>query len=881
MKFKQIMILLLGIFLVGFSNVTVGQDLALLGDGQETPEPGGCTCQVLQEQLAEIEERLTALELPSEGFAAEPTSAKDGPGPGACDCVVIQEQLASICLRLDALGSTCTESPEEPISADGGPGSDVCDCLVIQGQLNVIFIKIEELEHINKPVGATNISLLRDYNDESIMGDIVTDSMLWRADSYDDGEVNGSVDIAFTNPGGLRADIVIPDGATLPHTITWGDTFDVLPFGNTLFLMDLTGAQIQTLLDQSASLYKGILQTSGASWYWYNDCYCDTPSAWGAYGVAVDGELLDRNKVYRVVTNNFLAAGQDGWATFSEGTNRWDTYWDMQQGFVEYIGMLEVIDAEDVPMGRIIRLDNVVTMLHTNDTHGRWEADYYGGGFAYLASLIKAERAHNPNALLLDAGDTFQGNSFAYFFKDRSDNPIAGGMNLLSFDAMTVGNHEFNFGPATFATMLGQVEFPLLGTANMDDDGSYGFINDNVADYINLDVNGLKVTIFGLTNPRIDLYELPTNIPGMTFYTALETAESLVPEILALESPDLLVGLTHIGYQPYGEEVDSDELIAQNVAGIDVLIGGHSHTLLDPAVMVSSDPNPEGTLIAQARRYAGYLGKVNVGFIGSEMVLREGYLIPTTDADENPEMAAYLAPYSAEIEAYNATVIGATVAPIDGTEAYTEETNSGNLQADAAICELAENGIAAVIHLSGAMTNAVIAEGATSATPVVLTNEDMFNLIRYENALVVFSMNGKQIKQILERSYRNYWYYKYDPDYGGYSHYTTCFLATNAGNVISYSDLGSSIPPDGNNVVSLTIDGVPVDFTDETTYYNLSTVNYLAAGSCNFNDDGVTIWPLDKIINDTQLYVRDAVINYVNKQTEPIAPTIEGRLVFQ
>ena len=64
-------------------------------------------------------------------------------------------------------------------------------------------------------------------------------------------------------------------------------------------------------------------------------------------------------------------------------------------------------------MDRIIRLDDVVTMLHTNDTHGRWAADYYGGGMVYLASLIAAERAHNPNALLLDAGDTFQGNSFA------------------------------------------------------------------------------------------------------------------------------------------------------------------------------------------------------------------------------------------------------------------------------------------------------------------------------------------------------------------------------------------------------------------------------------------------------------------------------------
>ncbi len=734
---------------------------------------------------------------------------------------------------------------------------------------------------VNEPVGATNIDLVRDYNDESIMGDIVTDSMLWSADFYDDGELNDTVDIAFTNPGGLRADIVIPDGAALPYTVTWGATFDVLPFGNTLYMMDLTGAQIQELLDQAATLYKGILQTSGASWYWYNDCGCDAPTAWGAYGITVDGAPLDRDQVYRVVTNDFLAGGQDGWTTFAEGTNRWNTYYDMQEGFVEYIKMLEVIDAEDIPMGRITQLDNVVTMLHTNDTHGRWEADSYGGGFAYLADLIKKERAHNPNALLLDAGDTFQGNSFAYFFKDRPDNPIAGGMNFLGYDAMTIGNHEFNFGPATFANMLGQLDALILGTINLEDDGSYGFINENVNDYINLDVDGLKVTIFGLTNPRVYRYELPTNIPGLTFYSGLDTGFAAVPQILADETPDLLVGLTHMGYSPYGDEVDSDVLLAEGVAGIDVLIGGHSHTTLDPAVLVTSDINPEGTLIAQARRYAGYLGQVNVGFIGGEVVLREGFLIPTSEATPNAELEAYLAPFLAEIDAYNATEIGQTQVPIDALEAYTQETNGANLQADAAVWELADKeGVTVDMHLSGAMSNRLVAAGATPTNPVYLTKGDMFNLMPYENSLVVLSMNGPQIKEILERSYRNYWYYKYDPDYGGYSHYTTCMLTTDEGNVITYSDPGAGTPPDGNNVVSMTLDGVPIDFTDNVTTYLVSSVNYLAAGSCNFNNAGETIWPLDQIAYDTQFYVRDSVINYVEAQVGPISPAIEGRLVF-
>jgi len=156
----------------------------------------------------------------------------------------------------------------------------------------------------------------------------------------------------------------------------------------------------------------------------------------------------------------------------------------------------------------------------------------------------------------------------------------------------------------------------------------------------------------------------------------------------------------------------------------------------------------------------------------------------------------------------------------------------------------------------------------------------MFTLMPYENSLVAMTMNGPQLKAVLERSYRNYWYYKYDaPIYGGYSYYTTCFLDTDAGNQIIYYD-GFPMPPNGHNVAALIIGGVPVDFADAGTYYTVSTVNYLAAGSCNFKDAGVTLWPLDQIVADTQFYVRDAVINYVQAQAECISPAIEDRVVF-
>jgi hypothetical protein len=236
-------------------------------------------------------------------------------------------------------------------------------------------------------------------------------------------------------------------------------------------------------------------------------------------------------------------------------------------------------------------------------------------------------------------------------------------------------------------------------------------------------------------------------------------------------------------------------------------------------------------------------------------------------------------PYQDLINVYNNTVIGSTTVPIDTNEAFTKETNGANLQADASVWKLESEGIPVDVHLSGAMTNRRIADTATAKVPLVLKVSDMFAAMPYENSLVVMEMNGPQLKAVLERAYRNYFYYKYVPGYGGYSYYTTCMLDTDKLGKITYNDL-SPAEPNGNNVISLRIGDRYVNFADATKYYRVSTVNYLAAGACNFSDAGKTLWPLDQIVADTQYYVRDAVIEYIDAQPGPISPAVEGRLAF-
>jgi 2',3'-cyclic-nucleotide 2'-phosphodiesterase (5'-nucleotidase family) len=420
-----------------------------------------------------------------------------------------------------------------------------------------------------------------------------------------------------------------------------------------------------------------------------------------------------------------------------------------------------------------------------------------------------------------------------------------------------------------------------------------------VQDYVERTVGpeGISVAILGIGNHRVPNYELPSNIPGLTFTNPIDKAQEL-SDLLA-PTNDVVLALTHIGFteNPGSVEVDNnvDTYMAANVSGLDMIIGGHSHT--DPSKQTAASgiykflptivggPDNAPVLINQAYRYNNTLGEVVLGMRpdgsgGWEVASRAGRYISIALADpEDTALKDMLQPYVDLLAAYNNTEIGQTTVPIDALQAYTQETNGANLQADAAVWELEEHhGIPVDFHLSGAMSNRKVPTSSSAVFPYLLKVADMFSLMPYENSLVVMEMNGPQIKRVLERAYRNYYYYKYVPGFGGYSYYTTCMIDINAGGQITYVDLyDEAYDPGKEYVVSLVFDGQEVDFNDAHTYYRVSTVNYLAAGSCNFNDSGVSLWPLDQIVNDTQFYVRDAVIYYITEMGT-VSPAIEGRL---
>jgi 2',3'-cyclic-nucleotide 2'-phosphodiesterase (5'-nucleotidase family) len=730
-----------------------------------------------------------------------------------------------------------------------------------------------------------------------------------------------------------------------PMLLTYGDMFSILPFGNATVVGNLTGAQILEVLNQAATLGKGAIQPAGLHYKFFNYKKVDplappaTPPttrtyAWGAFDACVVNkgthacDPLDLNKTYSVGTNEFLApAGGDNFLGFKYMTNV--TYWgDMLNAVDNWVSTVNTSanpykgpSGDGSLDGRIARDGNdnagsiiPITILHNNDSHGNLAKGAFVG-YTQLATLINQERYYNPDrTLLLNGGDQIQGDAMMYYFKsaalgyaadgtplppELTTHPMMALMNYLKYDAMTLGNHEFNFGSSIFTSVFGQANFPILG-ANVSSASPdvYGLSQIPVQPYVEftLGPEQIKVAVLGITNHRVPNYELPSNIPGLAFSNPVSTAQGLVPTLRAAD--DVVVALTHIGFttNPKSVEVDNnvDTYLANQVDGIDAIVGSHSHT--DPSKQtdysgaykylptIVSSPTGAPVLITQAYRYNNYLGEVIIGVRpngagGFDVVTRAGqYFAVTLNTAEDPGAKAIVDPYVTALNAYNNKVVGQTTVPIDTMQAFTQETNGANLQADASVWELGQHGITVDFHLSGAMTNKLMAAGATPASPVTLKISDMFSGMPYENSLVVMSMNGPQLKAVLERAYRNYFYYKYVSGYGGYSYYTTCMIDTDKHAKITYNDLLPALP-NGNNVVSLQVDGQDVDFTDASTYYTVSTVNYLAAGSCNFNDNGVSLWPLNQIVHDTQFYVRDAVIDYIDFK-DIVSPAIEGRLAF-
>ena len=404
------------------------------------------------------------------------------------------------------------------------------------------------------------------------------------------------------------------------------------------------------------------------------------------------------------------------------------------------------------------RADYVLDILHINDLHSRIQSvSKYNstcaaedesegkcfGGIARVKAKIDERRAalaaENANVLVLDAGDQFQGSLFYTTYKGDAAVEF---LNMIKPDAMAVGNHEFDDGPETLARFIDKAEFPVI-SANTS---AYfePLLKDKLPGYVIVEKGGEKIGIVSVV--AADTKELSSPGDKVDFNAGIGILKSAIPEIESY-GVNKIVALTHVG-------LEMDKQIAAAVSGIDVIVGGHSHTLLANGDDGAAGPypvwveNPDGIKvpIVQAGSYSKYLGEVSVNF-NDDGVVTAAYGEPhLLDAGVTPDAAitARVAELAAPIEELKKKPVGDAVAAIDGDRDSCRlgECSLGNLVADAMLDRVKGQGVTIAVQNGGGLRASI--DGGQ------ITMGEVLEVLPFQNALSTFELKGSDVVSALE-----------------------------------------------------------------------------------------------------------------------------------
>lgn len=254
-----------------------------------------------------------------------------------------------------------------------------------------------------------------------------------------------------------------------------------------------------------------------------------------------------------------------------------------------------------------------ITILHTNDVHSHIEPfgpkdgrNANKGGVARRASLIQTIRNENPNTLLLDAGDMFQGTPYFNYYGGEIEFKL---MSMLKYDAATIGNHDFDNGIDGLYAQLPHAKFSFL-SANYD--FSNTIMDTHVKPYQLFNVNGIKIGVFGLGIELEGLVD-PLNFKETKYLNPIEISEEMTGILKEQEQCDLIICLSHLGYNYKNSEKIGDLKLAASTKHIDLIIGGHTHTFLPKPTIVKNSEN-KNMLVNQVGCYGINLGKIDFYF---------------------------------------------------------------------------------------------------------------------------------------------------------------------------------------------------------------------------------------------------------------------------
>ena len=260
----------------------------------------------------------------------------------------------------------------------------------------------------------------------------------------------------------------------------------------------------------------------------------------------------------------------------------------------------------------VAKAQKQIVILHTNDTHSTIEpVSRYSkvkeaagkAGCVRRATMVKQLREQNPDILLFDSGDFSQGSTFYTMYKGDVE---VGLMNIMGYDAATIGNHEFDFGLDNLARLARQAKFPRV-CSNCDFTGTP--CQDVIKKYCVVVRDGVRIGVFGLT-PKIEGLVMKENIAGVKYIDPIQATKEMVSVLRDKERCDIVVCLSHLGWKLAPEYID-DQVLISSTTGIDIVLGGHSHTYMKEMEWVD---NAEGKSIPvdQNGKHGAFVGKITL-----------------------------------------------------------------------------------------------------------------------------------------------------------------------------------------------------------------------------------------------------------------------------
>lgn len=250
-----------------------------------------------------------------------------------------------------------------------------------------------------------------------------------------------------------------------------------------------------------------------------------------------------------------------------------------------------------------------LVILHSNDTHSQIEPQTVGenkglGGYERRENYIEKVRKEYPNVLLMDAGDYSQGTPYFTLFKGDVEIEL---MNALGYDVATIGNHEFDNGTAELARRVKMASFPIV-CANYDFTGTA--LEGIIKPYTVIEKGGLKIGVIGVLTDIMSLVS-PKNVKGIKYIEPYNVVNKHASKLKKKEKCDLVILLSHLGFDGGSKHAPSDDMVAAQSKDIDIIIGGHSHTYITEKKLV---PNKNGkdVVIVTANEKGNYVGKLDL-----------------------------------------------------------------------------------------------------------------------------------------------------------------------------------------------------------------------------------------------------------------------------